>query len=146
MSAQKFISKPTVKEAMLYDGTGRCLDELRKWGYGMQGFDVSLDNQIIIQTLEGEMLANPGDYIIKGIRGEFYPCKAEIFLESYKPVEPEQARPLCERNITMSHKEVSVLFRSLMDMVDRGIIIKDTWNKLYEYKVAWFEKNEGRFK
>jgi hypothetical protein len=41
---------------------------------------------MLIQTLEGTMAANPGDWIIKGIQGEFYPCKNEIFLESYEPV------------------------------------------------------------
>jgi len=42
---------------------------------------------IKIQTLEGDMTANVGDYIIKGIKGEFYPCKPDIFEESYEEVE-----------------------------------------------------------
>lgn len=37
-----------------------------------------------ISTLEGEMLASVGDYIIKGIDGEFYPCKPEIFRKTYE--------------------------------------------------------------
>lgn len=40
----------------------------------------------IIQTLEGEMRAEEGDYIIKGIKGEIYPCKADIFKASYDEV------------------------------------------------------------
>lgn len=39
-----------------------------------------------IQTLEGEMAANFGDYIIRGIAGEFYPCRKDIFEDSYEPV------------------------------------------------------------
>lgn len=39
-----------------------------------------------IHTLEGVMIANLGDYIIKGIKGEFYPCKPDIFAETYEPV------------------------------------------------------------
>lgn len=39
-----------------------------------------------IHTLEGVMIANLGDYIIKGIKGEFYPCKPDIFTETYEPV------------------------------------------------------------
>ncbi len=39
-----------------------------------------------IKTLEGVMTANEGDFIIKGLAGEFYPCKADIFLESYDRV------------------------------------------------------------
>lgn len=40
-----------------------------------------------IKTLEGVMIANYGDYIIKGIQGELYPCKAAIFEETYELVE-----------------------------------------------------------
>ena len=41
----------------------------------------------IIATLEGNMLCQPGDYIIKGIKGEFYPCKPDIFEQTYERVE-----------------------------------------------------------
>lgn len=41
---------------------------------------------LIIRTLEGEMEAKPSDYIIRGIEGEFYPCKESVFLESYEEV------------------------------------------------------------
>jgi hypothetical protein len=41
-----------------------------------------------IQTLEGDMIASIGDYIIKGIKGEFYPCKPDIFEQTYEKVEP----------------------------------------------------------
>ena len=39
-----------------------------------------------ITTLEGLMIANPGDWIIKGVAGEFYPCKPEIFHQTYEVV------------------------------------------------------------
>ena len=38
-----------------------------------------------IKTLEGTMLASPGDWIIRGVAGEFYPCKPEIFEATYEP-------------------------------------------------------------
>lgn len=41
---------------------------------------------ILIETLEGTMSAKVGDYIIKGINGEFYPCKPDIFLKSYERI------------------------------------------------------------
>lgn len=41
---------------------------------------------LVIQTLEGDMTAVLGDYIIKGVQGEFYPCKPDIFRETYEPV------------------------------------------------------------
>ena len=40
-----------------------------------------------IPTLEGDMLLTPGDWIIRGVRGEYYPCKPEIFAETYEAVE-----------------------------------------------------------
>lgn len=43
-------------------------------------------DEIGIATLEGFMSASPGDYIIKGIKGEFYPCKPDIFEASYEKV------------------------------------------------------------
>jgi hypothetical protein len=43
--------------------------------------------QFLIQTLEGDMHANPGDWIIKGVKGEFYPCKPDIFAATYEAVE-----------------------------------------------------------
>lgn len=42
------------------------------------------DVEIVIHTLEGDMLARPGDYIITGINGEQYPCKEKIFLKTYE--------------------------------------------------------------
>ena len=42
-------------------------------------------HEIYIETLEGTMLAEPGDWIIRGVKGEFYPCKPDIFAETYKP-------------------------------------------------------------
>lgn len=41
---------------------------------------------LVIATLEGEMQANPGDWIIRGVKGELYPCKPDIFAETYAPV------------------------------------------------------------
>jgi hypothetical protein len=41
---------------------------------------------IEIKTLEGVMTASPGDWIIRGVQGEFYPCKPDIFAETYEAV------------------------------------------------------------
>ena len=41
---------------------------------------------IVIETLEGNMLAQWGDYVIKGVNGEFYPCKPDIFHKTYERV------------------------------------------------------------
>lgn len=42
---------------------------------------------LLIETLEGSMIASKGDYIIRGVSGEFYPCKPDIFAKTYEPDE-----------------------------------------------------------
>jgi hypothetical protein len=44
------------------------------------------DGRMLIRTLEGEMRADPGDWIIRGVQGEFYPCKPDIFEATYERV------------------------------------------------------------
>lgn len=46
----------------------------------------SSEDYFYIKTLEGEMLILPKDYVIKGIKGEFYPCKEDIFLQTYEQI------------------------------------------------------------
>lgn len=43
------------------------------------------DGSMLIKTLEGEMIARPGDWIIRGVKGELYPCKPDIFAATYEP-------------------------------------------------------------
>jgi hypothetical protein len=45
-----------------------------------------------IPTLEGVMTAQPGDWIIRGVQGELYPCKPHIFVATYEPVEPNESK------------------------------------------------------
>jgi hypothetical protein len=44
-------------------------------------------HRLMIPTLEGQMVADVGDWIIKGVKGEFYPCKPDIFEQTYERVE-----------------------------------------------------------
>lgn len=83
----KYRKKPVVIEAVKFDPEGD-LEEVGLFLNGATGWHMSDDEYaIIIPTLEGDMLARPGDYIIKGIQGEFYPCKPDIFEATYEPVE-----------------------------------------------------------
>lgn len=50
------------------------------------------DRKMIIHTLEGNMIADPGDYIVTGIKGEKYPCKPDIFHKTYDLLEQGQAQ------------------------------------------------------
>lgn len=49
------------------------------------GKAIWLGGEMRIDTLEGSMLASPSDWIIKGVKGEFYPCKPDIFAATYEP-------------------------------------------------------------
>lgn len=61
---------------------------------------------LVIRTLEGEMRARPGDWIIRGVRGEVYPCRAEIFWETYRAVISERI-DLAERALRRRGRGVS---------------------------------------
>ena len=51
---------------------------------------VNETNQVKITTLEGVMLGNVNDYIIKGVKGEFYPCKPDVFEQTYDLVDESE--------------------------------------------------------
>lgn len=46
----------------------------------------SIEGTVIVHTLEGNMTASVGDLVIKGVQGEFYPCKPDIFAATYEPI------------------------------------------------------------
>jgi len=79
----KFRKKPVVIEAVQFDGTLASLEE-----FYIPEVSQELGSRTAqIQTLEGAMTAQPGDWIIKGINGEFYPCKPDIFAKTYERAE-----------------------------------------------------------
>lgn len=87
----KFRKKPVVIEAMQFVDNG---DEIIKWAAGYEAsilpdnMEFEGDHEITpclrIPTLEGEMMAFPNDWIIKGIKNEFYPCNPDIFDATYE--------------------------------------------------------------
>lgn len=80
----KYRKKPVIIEAIQW--TGNNLSELRK----MRGFNdvhTCFSGALIIKTLEGLHHASIGDYIIRGVHGEFYPCKPDIFQKTYELAE-----------------------------------------------------------
>lgn len=88
MGAEKYRKKPVVIEAMQWTGDNAA--EILKWA-GDKLVLVSLDTfpaskHIQASTLEGDMFADVGDWIIKGVVGEFYPCKPDIFEMTYEAV------------------------------------------------------------
>ena len=81
----KYKKKPLIIEAVQFDGTDESVDWLLP--QLISGEIGRATNKLYIQTPEGVMTANVGDYIIKGVNGEFYPCKPDIFEKTYEPVE-----------------------------------------------------------
>ena len=88
----QFRKKPVVIEAMRWDGTN-LLEVIaftglhpsaEKWTWGEYEAVVAKDG-LKIFTLEGPLMASVGDWIIRGVKGEFYPCKPDIFAATYEP-------------------------------------------------------------
>ncbi len=80
----KYRKKPVIIEAVRWYGDKSVLPE--GWPGGFP--NVAPDGRLFIGTREGAMVANPGDWIIKGVAGEFYPCKPDIFKLTYEEVNP----------------------------------------------------------
>lgn len=82
----RYRKKPIVIEAIQW--TGKNLDELCfKFPECFGSAIIQNDREIVIKTREGNMIANIDDFIIKGIKGEFYPCKPDIFEATYEAEE-----------------------------------------------------------
>ncbi len=82
----QFRKKPFVIEAVQWLGTTDSFNELKKIGYPHDVYNEGADN-LSIPTLEGEMLCSKNDWVIKGVHGEFYPCKPDIFEKTYEKAE-----------------------------------------------------------
>jgi len=79
----KFRKKPVVVEAIQYT-VDNSLD-VAKFCVGVRLR--TFGDSIIIPTMEGDHRADNCDWIIRGVKGEFYPCKPDIFEDTYEPVE-----------------------------------------------------------
>ena len=84
----KYRKKPVVIEAVQWLGTAVSFNEIlaafpeMKWAPGEMGSYI-----FEIETLEGKHLASKWDWVIKGVAGEFYPCKPDIFAATYEAAE-----------------------------------------------------------
>ena len=85
----KYRKKPVIVDAVQFFDTADSLQELSEFVGKAIRVDYSSPNKptLKINTLEGPHIASVGDYIIKGVKGEFYPCKPDIFEMTYEKVE-----------------------------------------------------------
>lgn len=98
---QKYRKKPVEIDAMQWDGTADGATPIIDWiissgetaTYTCSSPDRCAENDgdtphsISIRTLEGTMRAGLGDWVIRGVKGEFYPCKPDIFAATYEKAE-----------------------------------------------------------
>lgn len=85
---KNYRKKPVVIQAVLWDGKFETVQPLFPVENAAEPTEFDKETgELIIKTLEGNMTAKIGDYIIKGIMGEVYPCKSDIFEATYELVE-----------------------------------------------------------
>lgn len=92
----KFRKLPVEIQAMRWQGTAGSATFIMDWINSQGGSvlywcasdeDCKADNHYLkIETLEGPIYADKGDYIVQGVKGEFYPCKPDIFTSTYESV------------------------------------------------------------
>ena len=81
---------------------------------------------VVVETLEGDMQAQAGDWIIKGVKGELYPCKDDIFRQTYEPVGKEGVQALTARGPDESDDQPCVLpFPSKSLGVSTGVSLEN---------------------
>ena len=92
----KYVKKPVIIEALQWDGNNHrdmyeFLEGKTKGYIDSIGENFYIDHEkvkggLVIKTLEGEHVSTISDYIIKGIKGEYYPCKSDIFDATYEQI------------------------------------------------------------
>ena len=85
---QKYRKKPVEIDAVQLHmfNMDSLIEQMRRDGYEVESFSqppMRVISGLKIKTLEGTMQANFGDWIIKGVQGEYYPCKPDIFEKTY---------------------------------------------------------------
>ena len=85
---KKYRKKPVIVDAIQWTGSNK--NEVYKWEKSCGGEAMLVVREdmgfVYVHTLEGSMKANKNDWIIKGVKGEFYPCKPDIFEQTYEVV------------------------------------------------------------
>ena len=82
MKPKQYAKKPVTIEAIQL--TDKNHSEIIQWlsSYNVESYTLN-SSEFYVKTLEGDMKANIGDYIIKGVKNEFYPCREDIFKMTY---------------------------------------------------------------
>ena len=114
----KYIKKSVEIEAIQWNGTN--LSEIQEFGKGNLDINICTNRSapplvtIEIKTLEGVMKLNENDYLIKGVKGEYYPCKPDIFELTYEKVYTleEVIKEWEEKEFEVENNSKTISFRS----------------------------------
>jgi hypothetical protein len=87
----KYRKRPVEVEAVKFNGSSTDVGRITCWMETGKLYPLGMSTcdfvSMVIPTLEGDMTVQPGDFVIRGVAGEFYPCKPEIFAATYELVE-----------------------------------------------------------
>jgi ribosomal protein L32 len=122
----KYRKKPVIIDAVELKFSTDSQDEIIQWSNNT--IQKGLDGGLRIPTLEGIMVANTGDYIIRGVKGEFYPCKPDIFEMTY-----ELASTLPQQEICISCDEKKETHKICMDCI--GKMIKENQQEISDEEI-----------
>lgn len=142
----QYRKKPVVIDAIQWDGSLEMAEKIIK----LEGIDALLRFNVItnapelaIKTLEGIHNVSPQDYIIKGVKGEYYPCKPDIFEATYDSVTNEESRDLTfgEKLVGMTFnpsgdpniQKAKELCAELADMIYNDYAAKEEVTDFYDY-------------
>ena len=132
-----FRKKPVVIEAFQFDGSSTGASKIKQWmktGEIPQLGGIStrdLGAELNIDTMEGVMTASAGDWIIKGVEGEFYPCKPDIFDKTY---DPEGSVEMNSDMLASMSFEEAIMYH--LDMLSVGydeVLVKDISMKCFNH-------------
>lgn len=105
----RFRKRPVEIEAVRYlPKDSEQVERVMQFLEDCEGWHMSDHDEggIVIPTLEGDHRAAPGDYIIRGVAGEFYPCKPDIFEQTYDPV---PLAPPDEFDVPLTREQIDIL-------------------------------------
>lgn len=141
-----FKKKPITIEAKQFNGTIESGKEIIKWSDEAVWYleDSVIDNgKLCIMTLEGVMTASVGDWIIKGVHDEFYPCKPDIFAKTYEMISDEY--PSNNKQLYMMGRENATI--DITNQINKwdgetetalGKLLNEKFNDIFKMKFqAW---------
>jgi len=131
----KYRKKPVVVEAVKWDGSN--LQEVKDFvGKNFECIPSDTALRLIIHTLEGDHVCSEGDFIIKGVKGEFYPCKPDIFEQTYESAEDAdedgEEEPRHIYTYFTPYEDLSASLKLINDAL--GKIDSHEWNAADQHK------------